>query len=260
MKVCNTCGTMNDDMNMSCTTCGSAFPMVQPQMGYGQPAMGEQPQMSYGQPVMGGQPQMDYGQPIMGGQPQMGYGQPVMNVQSMGAANKSKKGIIIAVVIILVVVIIAAVCIPMIVKAQKEKKAKELLAKEKKEVEELIEKSVKAMNDGDSEYLASVSPDFLDYTEDDYDETFEYLEWMGFEIELVSIEEVEKMKAEDMEDLVHEIEDDYDEKVDIEKAYTAEVTAEITLSYEEYSESDESTEDFICIMLDGKWYVYQGIM
>ena len=100
----------------------------------------------------------------------------------------------------------------------------------------------------------------MDYTQDDYDETFEYLEWMGFEIELVSIEEVEKMKAEDMEDLVEEIEDDYGEEVDIEKAYTAEVTAEITLSYEEYSESDESTEDFICIMLDGKWYVYQGIM
>lgn len=218
MKVCNTCGTMNDDMNVSCTTCGSALPMAQPQMGYGQPSMG--------------------------GQPQMGYSQP------MAPAKKGNKTVIIIVIvaIILVASIIAAVLAPTIINKKNEK-----------EVRNLIEKSVDAINDSDSEYLTSITPDFMDVGEEDYDEVFAFFEMMGYEMELVSIDEIKKMDSDDIDDLVDEIDDYYDEKVDIEKAYTAEVTAEISYSYGEESDSEESTEDFICIMIDGDWYVYQGI-
>lgn len=164
--------------------------------------------------------------------------------------KKSKTGLIVALIIIGVVLLAGiGVLVWYLVSS----------SIEKKKPVEMVEKVVEAYGDSDSSYMASVTPDFLDTSVSDYDMAFAFMEGFDPKYELESMEEPEFMDKDDIEDLEKEIEDYYDEEVDIQKACTIDAEVSITLNYWGESSTEESDTKFVCIKLDGEWYMYQGM-
>lgn len=232
MKTCSTCGAMNDDNSMNCTNCGSQFVVAQPQMGY------EQIQGGYAQPQMGYE------------QMQGGYAQPQMSYGQQPPAKKSKTKLIVILVIVAILVLAGVgVLIWYLVSS----------AADKKKPVEMVEKVVEAYADCDATYLASVTPDFLDTDVSDYDTAFAFLAEFDPEYELVSMDEPKFMDKDDIKDLEEEIEEYYDDEVEIQKACTIKAEMSITLNYWGETSTEESDTTFTCIKLDGEWYVYEGL-
>lgn len=215
----------------TCTTCG---------------AMNDDNSMNCtncGSQLVAAQPQMGYEQM------QGGYAQPQMNYAQQ-PVKKSKTGLVVVLVIVGILLLAGVgVLIWYLVSS----------AADKKKPVEMVEKVVAAYEDCDSNYLASVTPDFLDTSASDYDMAFAFLEELNPEYKLESMEDPEFMDADDIKDLEEEIEDYYDEKVDIQKACTIDAEMSITLDYWGETSTEESDVKFICIKLDGEWYMYEGM-
>ncbi len=183
------------------------------------------------------------GSQFMMGQPQMNYVQPQ-------PVKKSKTGLIVALVIVGVLLLAGVgVLIWYLVSS----------AADKKKSVEMVEKVVEAYEDSDSNYLVSITPDFLDVSVSDYDMAFAFLAELDPEYELISMDEPKFMDKDDIKDLEEEIEEKYDEEVDIQKACTIKAEMSITLNYWGEKSTEESDTKFTCIKLDGEWYMYEGM-
>ena len=126
--------------------------------------------------------------------------------------------------------------------------------------EGVVEASLKAINDGEYEKIADCYPDFVIAEDGDtLAETFESMDSMGIEIEITDIDAYDKDRLSDSEiaDLEEDIEYWYDEKVDVEDAYTVYCSYTVTASLMGETQTDDADEQCTVIKIDGQWYIYE---
>ncbi len=259
MKICNSCGAQNDDGNKNCTACGSAFEVVSQDNGLNagqeasyayQPGY-NQPQYSYPQQDFN-QAQYNYNQNQYAySQGQWDYNQQQMNYgQATPSGNgKKKKMILISVVALVAIIgIIILAC-----KLISDKKEKEDNQKPRK----MAQKVFDAYNDCDEDYLLSITPDFK---EEDIEDAIELVEDYEITIDIISLGKADFMSKAEIRELQEDIEDDYSEKVYIQKACTIEAEAEVTMYFYGDDYSDEDTLELVFYKSKDKWYLlHDGI-
>ncbi len=162
--------------------------------------------------------------------------------------KKSKTAIVIIVIVAFILLVAGGILAWILISS----------AKDKKSAQEVVEKTIEAYQDGDVSYLSKTTPEFLGVSKSDYEEVLSFMELLNAEYELVSMGKPELMDKDEISDLEDEIADEYDEDVEIEKACTMDTQVNITMSMMGVEETTEYESEFICIKLDGEWYLYSG--
>ena len=126
--------------------------------------------------------------------------------------------------------------------------------------EGVVEASLKAINDGEYDKIADCYPDFvIAEGGDTLVETFESMDSMGIEIKITDIDAYDKdrLSKSEISDLEEDIEYYYDEKVDVEDAYTVYCSYTVTASFMGETQTDDADEQCTVIKLHGQWYIYE---
>ncbi|MFA5658886.1 MAG: hypothetical protein WC900_06340, partial [Oscillospiraceae bacterium] len=125
-----------------------------------------------------------------------------------------------------------------------------------------IDNMIKGIENQDADIFLSAYPEFLADQMDSYidDDTMEDM-YDSFEDEYgknikisYKVTDKDKLDKDDLTDYEEEIDDYYDEKVDIAEGYEVEV--ELTIEGDDDNDNDDT--DFVVLKIDGDWCVYDG--